>query len=225
MAKDSRKYSEWSEEEKAEYKAKRDAWIAKRKADKAAVEKELEDAINALPFVTNELKDALAKFKEGAKSTTRASSTKETYMHKVFGTDTPAPGTVVTFAFIGMRGADNSRMTSTESTAGDLVKRTGDVKFLFSATDINSMVWYLNKYGNSVLIDKDKMTVTFVHGINGGGSAAVTAPVDGKNSPSAAELKAQIKASGFEPPIEDDDDDEFEDYEDDDDEDLDIDIQ
>lgn len=145
-------YKDWTDAEKAEYKRK-DAEREQRKADErnalfAKLEAELKslnasaEALNILQTLKNGV-----KLEKGAR------------LSRLFGTETPAPGTVVTFLWIGARGANGERLLPNEDIAG-LVKRTGNATFVKNL-NIHEDVWYLKKQGYDIVEDDVKAIVTF----------------------------------------------------------------
>jgi len=160
--KETKKYSEWTAEEKAAYKAKREAYWKKRDEDLqsnfALLTKELE-ALKAKP----EIMALLAACKKGAgvEKGDRAVGNRETYLTAIFGSETPAIGQVASYLFIGVRGPQGERMNAGETMA-QFVTRVGDCAYKYDANTISSMVWYLKKRGHVVENDREKATVTYI---------------------------------------------------------------
>lgn len=150
-------YSEWTAEEKAQYKAKKAAYLLKRSEDTAKsfelLESELKK-LNASPKVFELVEKCKSRGKGGA-------SNRETYMSIIFGNENPAPNTKVSYLFIGIRGPNGERLKQGESIR-EFVTRVGDVNYKYDANTISSMVWYLNRRGYTVTNDKNAATVTFV---------------------------------------------------------------
>ena len=89
-------------------------------------------------------------------------SSRETYLTAIFGTETPTEGQTVTFQYVGIRGPNGERLKDNETLA-QFVTRVGDISYKYDKTSIGQMLWYLKKRGYNVTKDDDKATVTF-HG-------------------------------------------------------------
>jgi hypothetical protein len=154
-----KKYADYTAEEKAEYKAKRDAYWLKREEDAKASFSALESELRKLNVGANVL-DLVTKCKQlsGVEKGVRQQS--EGYLTAVFGTENPTVGQKSSYLYIGIRGKNGERLNEGE-TLGQLVTRTGDVSYKYSSNDISSICWYLRQRGHKVKSDKVSMTVTY----------------------------------------------------------------
>ena len=87
-------------------------------------------------------------------------SSRETYLTAIFGTENPEVGKTVTFQYVGIRGPNGERLKDNETLA-QFVVRVGDISYKYDKTSIGQMLWYLKKRGFNVTKDDDKATVTF----------------------------------------------------------------
>jgi hypothetical protein len=152
-------YKDYTAEEKAEYKAKRDAYNAKRADNARASFATLEAELKKLGM-TPTIEAALMEVKRSL-HLEKGVVNRETYLTALFGTETPKPNTTVSYNYIGIRGPKGERMNPNE-TVKDFVTRTGDIVYKYDATTIGQMVWYVKRRGFEVEIDKEARTVTFV---------------------------------------------------------------
>jgi hypothetical protein len=154
-----KKYSEWTAEEKAAYKAKRVAYWKKRDEDAAsafaALEKELV-SLKAGPQVMQ----LLSQIKPGKKDRSQRESG-TSYLTQMFGTETPKKGQVASYLYIGIRGPQGERLNDGETMA-QFVTRVGDCNYKYDANTIASMVWYLKKRGHVMINNREKATVTWI---------------------------------------------------------------
>jgi len=151
-----KKYSEWTAEEKAQYKAKREAYWEKRKEDREANFAKLEKELIALKAPAN-----VMQLLQSLREKKSASRNNESYLNAIFGTDYPEKGAVVSYLFVGVRGPKGERMLPNE-TMGKFIGRVGDCTYKYDANTIASMVWYLKKRGHLVVSDREKATVTYL---------------------------------------------------------------
>ena len=159
-----KRYSDWTADEKAAYKAKREAYWKKRTEDTVAAFANLEKELVALK-AKPEVLALLAAVKKGVylpgKDGNGQRSEKVSYLEQMFGTETPKAGQVATYLYIGVRGPNGERMNEGE-TMGQFVTRCGDCSYKYDSNTIASMVWYLKKKGHEVTNDRKKATVTYV---------------------------------------------------------------
>jgi hypothetical protein len=162
MSTKGKKYSEWTAEEKAAYKAKREAYWTKRAEDTAVAFTNLEAELKALK-VDQKILDLLQAAKRGAgvEKGARQASNREGYLTQMFGTETPAEGALVSYLFIGVRGPQGERMNEGE-TMGQFVTRVGDCDYKYDANTIASLVWYLKKRGHKLENDRASATVKYL---------------------------------------------------------------
>jgi len=157
-----KKYSEWTAEEKAAYKAKREAYWKKRD----------EDLVNNFANLTKELEslkvpqkvlDLLSACKKGSgvEKGAKSASDRETYLTAIFGSETPTKGQVASYLAIGLRGPNGERLNANE-TMGQFISRVGDANYKYDANTISSMVWYLKRRGHQVANDRNAATVTYI---------------------------------------------------------------
>ena len=159
-----RKYADYTPEEKREYKEKRDAYWKKREetAYNSYVQlKEELEKLNASGTVMS-LLDTMVKASGIVKGGGSGTSSRETYLTAIFGTETPTEGQTVTFQYVGIRGPKGERLQEGETLA-QFVVRVGDISYKYDKTSIGQMLWYLKKRGYNVTKDDDKALVTF-HG-------------------------------------------------------------
>lgn len=155
-----KKYSEWTAEEKASYKAKRDAYWTKRNEDAVNGFKALEEELTKLK-APQHIMDLLANTKKSAGfAKGEGASNRETYLTAIFGSETPNVGTKATYLYIGVRGPNGERMLEGEK-MGAFVTRVGDCVYKYDANTISSMVWYLKKRGHKVTNDRDASFVRY----------------------------------------------------------------
>ena len=157
-----KKYADYTPEEKAKYKEKREAYWKKR--EEAAynsyeqLKAELEK-LNASTEIMN-LLDCMVKASGIVKGGGSGTSSRETYLSAIFGTETPTEGQTVTFQYVGIRGPNGERLKDNETLA-QFVVRVGDISYKYDKTSIGQMLWYLKKRGYNVTKDDDNATVTF----------------------------------------------------------------
>jgi hypothetical protein len=153
-------YRDFTDEEKRIYKEKRNAWKAKKDDDAAASFDALEQELVKLKAnkqvmeIFNRCKSATVK--------TGERSTGTTHMTTMFNTETPEPGTYVTYDYISLRGPNGERMNPDEDKKAFVMRMNGDVTWTKDARTINEMVWYTVRRGINLKIDKTAMTVTYV---------------------------------------------------------------
>ena len=159
-----KKYADYTAEEKAQYKEKREAYWKKREETAynsyEQLKKELEK-LNASDTVMS-LLETMVKASGIVKGGGSGTSSRETYLTAIFGTETPTEGQKVTFQYVGIRGPNGERLNDNETLA-QFVTRVGDISYKYDKTSIGQMLWYLKKRGYNVTKDDDKALVTF-HG-------------------------------------------------------------
>ena len=150
-----KKYADYTPEEKAKYKEKREeAAYNSYEQLKAELEK-----LNASTEIMN-LLDCMVKASGIVKGGGSGTSNRETYLTAIFGTETPTEGQTVTFQYVGIRGRNGERLKDNETLA-QFVVRVGDISYKYDKTSIGQMLWYLKKRGYNVTKDDDNATVTF----------------------------------------------------------------
>lgn len=157
-----KKYADYTPEEKAQYKEKREAYWKKREeaAYNSYVQlKEELEKLNASEQLFS-LLDTMVKAAGIVKGGSGTSS-RETYLTAIFGTETPTEGQTVTFQYVGIRGPNGERLKDNETLA-QFVVRVGDISYKYDKTSIGQMLWYLKKRGYNVTKDDDKATVTYL---------------------------------------------------------------
>lgn len=160
-----KKYADYTVEEKAQYKEKRDAYWKKREetAYNSYIQlKEELEKLHASETIMS-LLDTMVKSSGIVKGGGSGTSSRETYLTAIFGTETPTEGQTVTFQYVGIRGPNGERLKDNETLA-QFVVRVGDISYKYDKTSIGQMLWYLKKRGYNVTKDDDKATVTF-HGL------------------------------------------------------------
>ena len=148
--------------QKRRLSTKRDAYWKKREETaynsyeqlKAELEK-----LKASSEVMN-LLDTMVKAAGIVKGGGSGTSSRETYLTAIFGTETPTEGQTVSFQYVGIRGPNGERLQEGETLA-QFVVRVGDISYKYDKTSIGQMLWYLKKRGYNVTKDDDKATVTF----------------------------------------------------------------
>lgn len=158
-----KKYKDFTAEEKQQYKEKRDAYWKKREEAAYNSYEQLKAELEKLKASEEvfTLLDTMVKAAGIVKGGSGTSS-RETYLTAIFGTETPEEGQTVTFQYIGIRGPNGERLKDNETLA-QFVTRVGDISYKYDKTSIGQMLWYLKKRGFNVTKDDDKATVTF-HG-------------------------------------------------------------
>ena len=158
-----KKYADYTPEEKAQYKEKREAYWKKREETAYNSYVQLKEELEKLKASTEimQLLDTMVKASGIVKGGGGVSS-RETYLSAIFGTATPTEGQTVTFQFVGIRGPNGERLKDNETLA-QFVVRVGDISYKYDKTSIGQMLWYLKKRGYNVTKDDDKALVTF-HG-------------------------------------------------------------
>ena len=158
-----KKYADYTPEEKAQYKEKREAYWKKREETAYNSYVQLKEELEKLKASTEimQLLDTMVKASGIVKGGGGVSS-RETYLTAIFGTETPTEGQTVTFQFVGIRGPNGERLKDNETLA-QFVVRVGDISYKYDKTSIGQMLWYLKKRGYNVTKDDDKALVT-VHG-------------------------------------------------------------
>lgn len=157
-----KKYKDFTLEEKQEYKEKRDAYWKKREetAYNSYIQlKEELEKLQASETIFN-LLDVMVKSSGIVKGGGSGTSSRETYLTAIFGTENPEIGKTVTFQYVGIRGPNGERLQDNETLA-QFVVRVGDISYKYDKTSIGQMLWYLKKRGFNVTKDDDKATVTF----------------------------------------------------------------
>jgi len=177
-----KKYSDWTAEEKAAYKAKREAYWKKRDEDLKSNFEKLTSELEALKVDAKVLALLEAcKKGSGVIKGDRAASN-GSYLNQMFGTEEPVEGQVATYLFIGVRGPNGERMNDGESMK-DFVTRTGDANYRYDANTIASMVWYLKKRGHEVINNRQAATVTYVKYVKPADDAVLpTSPAEAPNN-------------------------------------------
>lgn len=158
-----KKYADYTPEEKAQYKEKRDAYWKKREETAYNSYEQLKAELEKL-HASSEIMSLLETMVKAAGIVKGGSGTssRETYLTAIFGTETPTEGQTVTFQYVGIRGPNGERLMDNETLA-QFVVRVGDISYKYDKTSIGQMLWYLKKRGYNVTKDDDKATVTF-HG-------------------------------------------------------------
>ena len=157
-----RKYADYTPEEKAQYKEKREAYWKKREETAYNSYVQLKEELQNLkaPEQLFSLLDTMVKASGIVKG--GGTSSRETYLTAIFGTETPTEGQTVTFQYVGIRGPNGERLKDNETLA-QFVTRVGDISYKYDKQSIGQMLWYLKKRGYNVTKDDDKALVTF-HG-------------------------------------------------------------
>ena len=158
-----RKYADYTPEEKAQYKEKREAYWKKREetAYNSYVQlKEELEKLNASEQLFS-LLETMVKASGIVKGGGSGTSSRETYLTAIFGTETPSEFQTVTFQYAGIRGPNGERLQEGETLA-QFVTRVGDISYKYDKTSIGQMLWYLKKRGYNVIKDDDKATVTYL---------------------------------------------------------------
>ena len=156
-----RKYADYTPEEKAQYKEKREAYWKKREETAYNSYVQLKEELEKLRAsdTVMSLLDTMVKASGIVKG---GGSSRETYLTAIFGTENPEIGQTVTFQYVGIRGPNGERLKDNETLA-QFVTRVGDISYKYDKTSIGQMLWYLKKRGYNVTKDDDKALVTF-HG-------------------------------------------------------------
>lgn len=152
-----KKYKDYTAEEKAAYNAKRDAYWKKREEDTAAALQLLKEELlklNAGPKVWDAYNAVVNNGK--GKGNKRAG-----YLTELFGTEEPEAGTVSSMLYIGVRGPNGERLNANETLA-QFVNRVKDISYKYDANSVTSMVWYCRKRGHDINVNKEAGTVTYV---------------------------------------------------------------
>ena len=159
-----KKYADYTAEEKAQYKEKREAYWKKREETAYNSYIQLKEELEKLnaPEQLFTLLDTMVKSSGIVKGGGSGTSSRETYLSAIFGTENPEIGQTVTFQYVGIRGPNGERLQEGETLA-QFVVRVGDISYKYDKTSIGQMLWYLKKRGFNVTKDDDKATVTF-HG-------------------------------------------------------------
>ena len=158
-----RKYADYTPEEKAQYKEKRDAYWKKREETAYNSYVQLKGELEKLNASTEimSLLETMVKASGIVKGGGSGTSSRETYLTAIFGTETPTEGQVVSFQYVGIRGPNGERLKDNETLA-QFVTRVGDISYKYDKTSIGQMLWYLKKRGYNVTKDDDKATVTYL---------------------------------------------------------------
>lgn len=157
-----KKYADYTPEEKAQYKEKREAYWKKREETAYNSYEQLKEELeklNASSEIMN-LLDTMVKASGIVKGGGSGTSSRETYLSAIFGTENPEIGQTVSFQYVGIRGPNGERLQDGETLA-QFVVRVGDISYKYDKTSIGQMLWYLKKRGYNVTKDDDKATVTF----------------------------------------------------------------
>ena len=159
-----KKYADYTPEEKQAYKEKRDAYWKKREETAYNSYIQLKEELEKLQASDTimSLLEAMVKSSGIVKGGGSGTSSRETYLTAIFGTETPTEGQTVTFQYVGIRGPNGERLKDNETLA-QFVVRVGDISYKYDKTSIGQMLWYLKKRGYNVTKDDDNATVTF-HG-------------------------------------------------------------
>ena len=157
-----RKYADYTPEEKAQYKEKREAYWKKREETAYNSYVQLKEELEKLNASTEimQLLETMVKASGIVKGGSGVSS-RETYLTAIFGTENPEIGQTVTFQYVGIRGPNGERLKDNETLA-QFVTRVGDISYKYDKTSIGQMLWYLKKRGFNVTKDDDKATVTYL---------------------------------------------------------------
>ena len=158
-----KKYADYTPEEKAQYKEKREAYWKKREETAYNSYVQLKEELEKLKASTEimQLLDTMVKASGIVKGGGSGTSSRETYLTAIFGTETPTEGQTVSFQQIGVRGPNGERLKDKETLA-QFVTRVGDISYKYDKTSIGQMLWYLKKRGYNVTKDDDKATVTYL---------------------------------------------------------------
>lgn len=158
-----KKYADYTQEEKQAYKEKRDAYWKKREETAYNAYEQLKGELEKLQASETimSLLETMVKASGIVKGGSGTSS-RETYLTAIFGTENPEIGKTVTFQYVGIRGPNGERLKEGETLA-QFVVRVGDISYKYDKTSIGQMLWYLKKRGFNVTKDDDKALVTF-HG-------------------------------------------------------------
>lgn len=158
----SKKYKDFTEQEKQEYKEKREAYWKKREETAYNSYLQLKEELEKLQASDTimSLLDTMVKSGGIVKGGGSGTSSRETYLTAIFGTETPTEGQTVSFQYVGIRGPNGERLQDNETLA-QFVVRVGDISYKYDKTSIGQMLWYLKKRGFNVTKDDDKATVTF----------------------------------------------------------------
>lgn len=156
-----KKYKDFTEQEKQEYKEKRDAYWKKREEAAYNAYEQLKGELEKL-HASSEIMNLLETMVKasGIVKGGSGTSSRETYLSAIFGTENPEIGQTVTFQYVGIRGPKGERLQEGETLA-QFVIRVGDISYKYDKTSIGQMLWYLKKRGYNVTKDDDKATVTF----------------------------------------------------------------
>lgn len=157
-----KKYADYTPEEKAQYKEKREAYWKKREETAYNSYLKLKEELESLKAsdTVMSLLDTMVKASGIVKGGGSGTSSRETYLTAIFGTENPEIGQTVTFQYVGIRGPNGERLKDKESLA-QFVTRVGDIAYKYDKTSIGQMLWYLKKRGYNVVKDDDRATVTF----------------------------------------------------------------
>ena len=158
-----KKYADYTPEEKAQYKEKREAYWKKREETAYNSYVQLKEELEKLKASTEimQLLDTMVKASGIVKGGGSGTSSRETYLTAIFGTETPIEGQTVSFQYVGIRGPNGERLKDNETLA-QFVTRVGDISYKYDKTSIGQMLWYLKKRGYNVTKDDDKATVTYL---------------------------------------------------------------
>lgn len=154
-----KKYADFTAEEKAQYKEKREAYWKKREETAYNSYEQLKKELKKLN-ASSEIMNLLETMVKASGIVKGGGISRETYLTVIFGTETPTEGQTVTFQYVGIRGPNGERLEDNETLA-QFVTRVGDISYKYDKTSIGQMLWYLKKRGYNVTKDDDKATVTF----------------------------------------------------------------
>ena len=159
-----KKYADYTPEEKQQYKEKREAYWKKREETAYNSYIQLKEELEKLQASETimSLLDTMVKSSGIVKGGGSGTSSRETYLTAIFGTENPEIGKTVTFQYVGIRGPNGERLKDNETLA-QFVTRVGDISYKYDKTSIGQMLWYLKKRGYNVTKNDDNATVTF-HG-------------------------------------------------------------
>lgn len=157
-----KKYKDFTEQEKQEYKEKRNAYWEKREQVAMQSYEQLKAELKKLNAGENifTMLDTMVKAAGIVKGGSGVGS-RETYLTAIFGTEEPEIGMKVSFQFVGIRGPNGERMKEGETLA-QFVTRVGDLSYKYDKSSITQMIWYLKKRGFNVIKDDDSATVAFL---------------------------------------------------------------
>jgi hypothetical protein len=156
-----KKYRDFTQEEKEIYKEKRLKWEQERAETIARNFDLLEVELKNLE-VSDKILQLLNVCRNGLPK--KGTGPNVTHLTTLFGTENPEVGQVSSFDYISLRGSNGERMNAGETKKDFIMRMSGDVTWTKDERTINEMVWYTNRRGYNIAIDKNAATVTFVGG-------------------------------------------------------------